>query len=185
MRGQGRGAGFEPVNFDKLPDAFRDAEGKWFTIHMLNVAFLVNTNLVKDVPKSWVDLTKPEYKNSVVYLDPRSTGQGQVVTFAATFANGGSMDSDVKPGIDYLGKAKNKSGKCRSAHRRHHALRPVPEGRDPDLDRLRERRSQGQVHRRHGRRHRRGDPEEASAAACDVISLVKNGAEPERRQAAG
>lgn len=27
--------------------------------------------LVKNAPHSWADLLKPEFKNSVVYLDPR------------------------------------------------------------------------------------------------------------------
>jgi len=94
---------FKPVNFDKLPDVFRDPEGKWFTIHSLTIAFVVNKKLVKDVPQSWADLLKPEYKNTVVYLDPRSTGVGQVMSFAAAYANGGSVDN-VQPGLDYLGK---------------------------------------------------------------------------------
>jgi putative spermidine/putrescine transport system substrate-binding protein len=72
------------------------------------VAFLVNTKLVKNVPQSWADLLKPEYKNSVVYLDPRSTGVGQVLTFAANFGNGGDMNN-LKPGLDYLGRL-HKSG---------------------------------------------------------------------------
>src|SRR5438874_378747 len=76
-------APFRPVNFDKLNAVFRDPDGKWFTIHTLTVAFIVNTKLVKNVPQSWADLLKPEYKNTVVYLDPRSTGVGQVVAFAA------------------------------------------------------------------------------------------------------
>jgi putative spermidine/putrescine transport system substrate-binding protein len=96
-------APFKPVNFDKLPAVFRDADGRWFTIHSLTVAFVVNTKLVKNVPQSWSDLLKPEYKNSIVYLDPRSTGVGQVLTFAANFGNGGDM-SNVQPGLDYLGK---------------------------------------------------------------------------------
>ena len=96
-------APFKPVNFDKLPDVFRHAEGRWFTIHSLTIAFVVNTKLVKNVPQSWADLLKPEYKNTVVYLDPRSTGVGQVMTFAANFAAGGDMNN-VKPGLDYLGQ---------------------------------------------------------------------------------
>ncbi len=95
--------GFKPVNFDKLPPTLRDPDGKWFTIHTLNVAFLVNKKLIKDVPQTWQDLLKPEYKGSIVYLDPRSTGQGQVIVLAANFANKGTMD-EVKPGIEYLGK---------------------------------------------------------------------------------
>ncbi len=96
-------APFKPVNFEKLPEVFREKEGRWFTIHTLTVAFLVNKKLVKEVPKSWADLLKPIYKNAVVYLDPRSTGQGQVLSFAANYAAGGDMDN-VKPGMEYLGK---------------------------------------------------------------------------------
>jgi len=101
-------APFKPVNFDKLPAVFREPEGRWFTIHSLTIAFVVNTKLVKNVPQSWADLLKPEYKNSIVYLDPRSTGVGQVMTFAANFAAGGDMNN-VQPGLDYLGKL-HKSG---------------------------------------------------------------------------
>jgi putative spermidine/putrescine transport system substrate-binding protein len=101
-------APFKPVNFDKLPPVFREADGRWFTIHSLTVAFIVNTKLVKNVPQSWADLLKPEYKNSIVYLDPRSTGVGQVLTFAANFGAGGDMNN-VQPGLDYLGKL-HKSG---------------------------------------------------------------------------
>ena len=96
-------APFKPVNFDKLPSVFRDPDGKWFTIHSLTIAFVVNTKLVKNPPQSWADLLKPEYKNTIVYLDPRSTGVGQVMMFAANFAEGGDM-SNVKPGIEYFGK---------------------------------------------------------------------------------
>src|SRR5581483_391928 len=70
-------APFKPVNFDKLPQVFRHPEGRWFTIHSLTIAIMVNTKLVKNVPQSWADLLKPEYKSSIVYLDPRSTGVGQ------------------------------------------------------------------------------------------------------------
>ncbi len=95
--------GFKPVNFDKLPAAFKDKDDEWFVVHQLVVAFLVNKKLVQNVPQSWEDLLKPEYKNSIVYLDPRSTGQGQVLTIAAAYGAGGSVDN-VMPGIDYLAK---------------------------------------------------------------------------------
>ena len=96
-------APFQPVNFDKLPTVFRDPDGKWFTIHTLTIAFLVNKKLVKNVPQGWADLLKPEYKGDVVYLDPRSTGVGQVMSFAANFGAGGDMNN-LAPGFDYFGK---------------------------------------------------------------------------------
>ncbi len=46
----------------------------------------------------------------------------------------------------------------RAARARHDALRAIRQGRDPDLDLVRERRAQGQAHRRAGRRGRGGDP---------------------------
>lgn len=101
-------APFKPVNFDKLPELFRDPEGRWFAIHSLTVAFVVNRKLVKNPPQSWADLLKPEYKNSVVYLDPRSTGIGQVLSFALNYGNGGDM-TNVAPAIDYFGRL-HKSG---------------------------------------------------------------------------
>src|SRR4029078_11933135 len=58
--------------------------------------------------QSWADLLKPEYKNSIVYLDPRSTGVGQALAFAANFGAGGDMNT-IQPGLDYLGKL-HKSG---------------------------------------------------------------------------
>lgn len=95
--------GFKPVNFEKLPEVYRQKDGEWFIIHQLTIAFLVNTKLVDTVPQSWADLLKPEYKNSIVYLDPRSTGQGQVLTFAANFGAGGDLEN-VLPGVEYLAK---------------------------------------------------------------------------------
>lgn len=94
-------APYKPVNFDKLPPVFREADGKWFAVHSLNIAFLVNKKLIKEVPQSWADLLKPQYKSSVVYLDPRSAGVGQVTVLAAAYGNGGSVDQ-IKPGLDYL-----------------------------------------------------------------------------------
>lgn len=167
---------FRPVNFDRLPEPFRHPDGQWFTIHTLNVAFLVNTKLVSDVPTSWADLLKEDYRNTIVYLDPRSTGQGQVVTFAAAFANGGDMDN-VMPGVEYLAEL----------HRAGNVLRTV--GTTPYAQFLK-----GEIpiwigYENDGLKAKfidgMGDdiavviPEEASAAAPYAISLVKGGPNPD------
>ena len=168
-------APFEPVNFEKLPEPFKDADGKWFTIHTLNVAFLVNTNLVKDVPQSWADLTDEKYKGSIVYLDPRSTGQGQVVVFAAALGNGGSMD-DIQPGVDYLAKLHQSGNVLRTVGTTPYAQflkGEIPIYIGYENDGLKAKFKDGM-----------GDavevvmPEEASAAAPYAISMVKNGPNP-------
>ena len=168
-------APFQPVNFDKLPAVFKEPSGKWFTIHTLNVAFLVNKKLVKNVPTSWNDLLRPEYKSSVVYLDPRSTGVGQVIVFAAAYAAGGSVD-DVKPGADYFGKLHAAGNVLRVEGTTPYAKfvkGEIPIWIGYENDGLKAKYVDGM-----------GDavdvviPKEASVAAPYAISLVKNGPNP-------
>jgi putative spermidine/putrescine transport system substrate-binding protein len=168
-------AGFKPVNFDKLPGVYRHPDGEWFTIHQLTIAFLVNTKLVQNLPQSWADLLKPEYKNAVVYLDPRSTGQGQVLTFAANFAAGGDM-GDVQPGIDYLAKLHKAGNVLRVEGTTPYAKflkGEIPIWIGYENDGLKAKYKDGM-----------GDavevviPKEATVAAPYAISLVKNGPNP-------
>ena len=168
-------APFKPVNFDKLPAVFRHPEGEWFTIHSLTIAFIVNTKLVKNIPQSWADLLKPEYKTSIVYLDPRSTGVGQVLTFAAAFGSGGDMDN-VQPGIDYLGKLHKAGNVLRVLGTTPYAQfvkGEIPIWISYENDGLKAKHTDGL-----------GDqvavviPKEASAAAPYAISLVRNGPNP-------
>lgn len=150
-------------------------DGEWFTVHKLTIAFVVNTKLVKEVPQSWADLLKPEYKSSIVYLDPRSTGVGQVLTFAANFAHGGDMEN-VKPGVEYLGKLHKAGNVLRVVGTTPYAQfvkGEIPVWISYENDGLKAKYVDGL-----------GDdvavviPAEASAAAPYAISLVKNGPNP-------
>ena len=163
------------MNFDKLTPVFRDPDGKWFTIHTLTVAFVVNTKLVKNVPQSWADLLKPEYKNTIVYLDPRSTGVGQVVAFAATFGMGGDMNN-LQPGLDYFAKLHQSGNVLRVLGTTPYAQfvkGEIPIWISYENDGLKAKYTDGL-----------GDavavviPKEASAAAPYAISLVEKGPNP-------
>jgi len=169
-------APFKPVNFDKLTPVFRDPDGKWFTIHTLTVAFIVNTKLVKNVPQSWADLLKPEYKNTIVYLDPRSTGVGQVVVFAANFGNGGDMNN-LQPGFDYFTRLQQSGNVLRVLGTTPYAQfvkGEIPIWISYENDGLKSKYTDGL-----------GDavavviPKEASAAAPYAISLVEKGPNPD------
>lgn len=130
---------------------------------------------MKTPPTSWADLLKPDYKNAVVYLDPRSTGQGQVVAFAAAFGNGGSMDN-VQPGLDYLGKLSKAGNVLRTVGTTPYAQflkGEIPIWIGYENDGLKAKYTDGM-----------GDsvavvmPKEASAAAPYAISLVKGAPNP-------
>ena len=168
-------APFQPIHFDKLPAVFRESEGRWFTIHTLNIAFLVNKKLVKNTPTGWADLLKPEYKNTVVYLDPRTAGVGQVVVFAAAYGNGGDVDN-LKPGTDYLGRLHAAGNVLRIEGTTPYAKflkGEIPIWIGYENDGLKAKHVDGM-----------GDavevviPKEASVSAPYAISLVKNGPNP-------
>lgn len=100
---------YKPTNFDSIPDALKDPDGKWVGAYYGALSIGVNTKLVKK-PASFKDLLGPEYKGKIALPgDPRKGASSMATVFAASLANGGSLD-DIGPGIDYfaqLAKAGN------------------------------------------------------------------------------
>ena len=92
---EGVTAAYKPAHFDDIPAGLKDPEGHWFTIHSGTLGFMVNVDALKGkpIPKSWKDLTKPEYKGMVGYLDPASAFVGYVGAVAVNQAMGGSLDN--------------------------------------------------------------------------------------------
>jgi len=106
---------FRPVGSERVPVLGKHAGGEWIAVHQLEIVFIVNKKLVKTTPRSWAELLHPNFANSVVYLDPRSAGVGQVLVWAANFASGGSYDN-LSPGLDYIARL----------HKAGQVLRVVP-----------------------------------------------------------
>lgn len=168
-------APFNPVNFQRLPTVLRHADGQWFTIHQLVIAFVVNRKLAKKIPESFADLLGADFRNAVTYLDPRSTGVGQVGVFAAAFGNGGDMEN-VAPGADWFGRL-HKAGNVQRVEGTTPYAKfvkgEIPVWISYENDGLKAKYVDGM-----------GDdcvvviPKEASAAAPYAISLVKNGPNP-------
>jgi putative spermidine/putrescine transport system substrate-binding protein len=96
-------AGYKPAHWDEIPAGLKDQNGAWFAIHSGTLGFFVNTEALREraVPRSWEDLTKPEYKGMVGYLDPSSAFVGYVGAVAVNLALGGSLD-DFAPAIAYF-----------------------------------------------------------------------------------
>lgn len=75
-------------------------DGRWTTIHQGAIAFLVNTKALGDkpVPQCWEDLTDPQYKGMVGFLEPNAAAVGYSVLSAANLGLGGTVD-DWAPGM--------------------------------------------------------------------------------------
>ena len=93
---------FKPSTWDEIPDVLKDADGQWVAAYYGLVAIGAVTDQVTNVPKTWADLKKPEYKGLIVLNgDPRKSGSALAAVFAAALANGGSFDN-AQPGIDFF-----------------------------------------------------------------------------------
>jgi putative spermidine/putrescine transport system substrate-binding protein len=94
------------TNFKKVPNAMRDNRGFWTGDYWGVISFGVNTAVVQNVPKSWDDLLKPEYRNKVALNgSPLTSGSAFAGVYSAALANGGSL-TDIGPGIEYFQRLK-------------------------------------------------------------------------------
>jgi putative spermidine/putrescine transport system substrate-binding protein len=96
-------------NYKTIPRAMKDTRGFWMGDYWGAVSIGYNQNLVSNPPKTWKDLTKPEYKGKVALNgSPLTSGSAVAGVIAAAIANGGSA-GNVGPGIDFFAALK-KSG---------------------------------------------------------------------------
>jgi len=72
-----------------IPDSAKDADGFWYGDYYGVLSFVVNTDIVKEVPKDWADLKKSDYANSIALAgDPRASNQAVQAVYAAGIAAG-------------------------------------------------------------------------------------------------
>jgi len=86
-----------------IPDYAKDPQGRWSAAYYGVIAFLVNADKVTDVPQTWEDLLKPEYKGTVCMKDPSSSATAQMIVLASAYAHGGD-ETNVQPGLDFFKK---------------------------------------------------------------------------------
>ncbi len=90
---------FKPSTWAQIPDWAKDADGHWMLAYTGSIAFIVNKNLVKDVPTSWADLKQGQYK--VAIGDVSAAAQAVNGVLAAAIANGGD-EKNIQPGLDFF-----------------------------------------------------------------------------------
>ncbi|MCS6779175.1 MAG: ABC transporter substrate-binding protein [Geminicoccaceae bacterium] len=58
----------------RFPKSFYDPQMRWFGTKVITTGIVYNTNLVKEPPKSWNDLLRPEAKGRVIMPSPLYSG---------------------------------------------------------------------------------------------------------------
>jgi putative spermidine/putrescine transport system substrate-binding protein len=90
--------------WDSIPAAIKDKDGDWVGGYYGNLTFEVNLDVVKNPPKDWNDLLKPEFKGKFALAgDPRIGGQGFLSVASAGLANGGSF-KNLMPALNFFKK---------------------------------------------------------------------------------
>ena len=85
--------------WDEIPDWAKDTDGHWIVGYQGSIAFLTNSKLVANPPKSWEDLKNGNYK--IIVGDVTKAAQAQMAVLAAAIAYGGD-ESNIEPGIAYF-----------------------------------------------------------------------------------
>lgn len=101
-KAEGLFAPYKVSTWDSIPDEAKDPDGYWYGDYYGVMAFLVNTDVQPNVPQDWADLLKPEYKGQVALSgDPRTSNQAIQAVYAASLANGGTLDN-FQPGLEFF-----------------------------------------------------------------------------------
>ena len=103
---------YKNAYWDEIPDYAKDADGRWSAAYWGAIAFTVNKDLVPNIPQTWQDLLKPEYKDTICMKDPRESATANMVVLAAAFANGGD-ETNPQPGLDFF-KQLTEAGQLRA-----------------------------------------------------------------------
>jgi putative spermidine/putrescine transport system substrate-binding protein len=90
---------YKPSTWEQIPTWAKDADGHWMLAYTGSIAFIVNKQLVKEVPKSWADLKQGKYK--VAIGDVSAAAQAVNGVLAAAIANGGD-EKNIQPGLDFF-----------------------------------------------------------------------------------
>lgn len=108
-KAEGLLAPYKVSAWETIPGDIKDPEGYWYGDYYGVLAFEINKDVVKNLPKDWNDLLKPEYKGQVALAgDPRTANQAIMTIGAASIAQGGSF-ADINPGLAFFDRL-NKAG---------------------------------------------------------------------------
>jgi putative spermidine/putrescine transport system substrate-binding protein len=94
-------APYKVTTFDTI-QGVKDVDGYYYVGYSEMMVIEANADVIADLPGSFSDLLDEKYKGLVAFSsDPHSYIQAVQTIYAASLANGGSLDN-IKPGLDFF-----------------------------------------------------------------------------------
>ena len=95
---------YKVATWAEIPDGIKDPDGHWYGDYYGVMSFLVNKDLVTNVPQDWADLLKPEYAGQVAVAgDPRASNQAILAVLGAGMASGAAPgEAAGKAGLEFF-----------------------------------------------------------------------------------
>ena len=102
---------YKVSTWETIPAEAKEADGNWYGDYYGVMSFLVNKDLVENVPTSFEDLLKPEYAGQVALAgDPRTSNQAILAVMAAGMARGAEPgQAAAEEGLKFFAEL-NKAG---------------------------------------------------------------------------
>ncbi|WP_128515334.1 ABC transporter substrate-binding protein [Tabrizicola thermarum] len=103
-KAEGLTQAYKVATWDEIPEGIKDADGHWYGDYYGVMSFLVNKDLVQNVPQDWADLLKPEYAGQVALAgDPRASNQAILAVLAAGMSTGAAPgEAAGKAGLEFF-----------------------------------------------------------------------------------
>jgi putative spermidine/putrescine transport system substrate-binding protein len=104
MKNEGLTMPYKVSTWDEIPDNVKDADGHWYGDYYGVMSFIVNKDIVKETPKDWADLVKPDYAGAVALAgDPRASNQAILGVLAAGMATGAKPGQEAgEKGLEFF-----------------------------------------------------------------------------------
>jgi putative spermidine/putrescine transport system substrate-binding protein len=107
-------APYKPAGFDDIPDSQKEKDGLWKVGYYGVMAVGYDANKIKNPPKTFDDLLKPEFKGAVALNgNPTQAAAAAGAVAYATLQNGGTLD-DLSKGVEWFSELK-KAGNWNAA----------------------------------------------------------------------
>ncbi|MER2606047.1 MAG: extracellular solute-binding protein [Siculibacillus sp.] len=103
-KAEGLTAPYKVATWDDVPASQKDPDGHWTGDYFGVLAFEINKDLVREIPRDWNDLAAPHLRGQVALAgDPRTANQAVMAVYAAGLARSGSDASKAaRTGLDFF-----------------------------------------------------------------------------------